>query len=80
MDFVFIPTVGPRRLIRYGPLPYLNMVSQLDIETNVLLVDGELYDRLEPLDKHRVLGTRAPFTTIDEHSRLVEGEGVPRIE
>lgn len=64
MTFNLCPDDGYPRLWRFvapGVLP-VNMLCRLDREFNVLTIDKEAFDKLQPLEQHRVL--RTPLESI----------------
>jgi hypothetical protein len=58
MDFALCPKIGPPRLIRFGHIGLPDMVSSLDRETNVLMVDKARYDRLPRMQQDMVIKTQ----------------------
>jgi hypothetical protein len=67
MSFVFNPDDGPARIMRYvepGSLPGSDTLAILDKSKNLLLIDRELFDRLDEIDKHQVLRSRTAVLKI----------------
>jgi hypothetical protein len=69
MDFGLTPTGGYPRIIRFVPahkMPILqiDVVSVLDEKTNVLTVNQDIYDRVDPVTQHQVIRTTASVLTI----------------
>jgi len=63
MDFALTPDAGPPRVIRFvesGALPGASILSVLDKEQNLLLINKELYERLDRVERHRALRTHEP--------------------
>lgn len=61
MKFAFTPDDGPPRLERYveaGTMPGKDLVALFDPKTNLLVINRELFDRLQKTDQHRVLRTQ----------------------
>jgi hypothetical protein len=61
MDFALCPDDGPPRLWRFvapGVLPP-GVLSTLDREQNILVIDKEIYDTLPWIDQHQTLRTHA---------------------
>lgn len=54
------PQNGPNRIFRYvdpSKMPSYNMVSYLDKEQNILLINRELFDQLPRYEQQRVWNT-----------------------
>lgn len=74
MAFAFNPDDGPARLIRYvepGTLPSANLLAIYIKSQNLLIIDREHFERLDWLDKHRLLRTQQPYTEVSYDSRGV---------
>ena len=62
MAFALCPDGGPPRLWRFvddETMSAARMVTLLDAETNLLIINRPLFDQLAELDKHQVLRTHA---------------------
>lgn len=68
MKFAFTPDEGPPRLERYveaGTLPGENLVALFDPANNLLVINRDLFEKLQPTDKHRVLRTRKTSLSVN---------------
>ena len=64
MAFAICPDDGLPRLWRFvepGGLPR-GVMASLDAEQNLLIIDKELFDRMDWIDQHMLLRTHAPTT------------------
>lgn len=57
MPFALVPDEGPPRLIRFTTLSN-NMLSILDTEKNLLMIDRDRFDTLPPDEQHMLLRTQ----------------------
>lgn len=74
MAFAFNPDDGPARIIRYvepGTLPAAKLLAIYDHTQNLLIIDREHFQRLDWLDRHKLLRTHKPFTEITYDKRGV---------
>jgi hypothetical protein len=62
MTFALCPDNGPPRLWRFvedDVMTAAHMVSMLDAQHNILLINRSLFDKLSELNQHMVLRTHA---------------------
>lgn len=74
--FSLTPDGKPPRIIRFVGAPWPmapDLLSVLDDQTNVLIINRRLYDTLDDLQKNRVQRTQAYTITLHDR-RLVENE------
>lgn len=57
MPFALVPDEGPPRLIRFTTLSN-DMLSILDTEKNLLMIDRERFQKLAADDQHMLLRTQ----------------------
>jgi len=66
MVFAFCPDNKPPRLMRYvdpSDLPHDDVVSTLDKDQNILRINRVLFEKLDRMQKHRVLRTHVRLLT-----------------
>ncbi len=75
MDFVLFPTGGLPRIWRFtsGVLPS-GTIATLNHQTNILVIDRELYDQLSKSEQHRLLRTRASEVIVETRTHAQKKE------
>jgi hypothetical protein len=64
LPFAFNPDDGPARIIRFVDSRPENLLAVYDKERNLLMIARVHYERLSWLQRHQLLRTHEPVTTI----------------
>jgi hypothetical protein len=64
LPFAFNPDDGPARIIRFVDTDTENLLAVYDKSANLLIIAADHYERLSWLQKHQLLRTHDPITTI----------------